>query len=416
MKQLLLAVCFVLFGAGGLLGQSRTPFIADNDMLQLIDTNTLKLQSKLYPKISSGDLNIYGFDEHEVPIYADSVYAYRLSILESQIPLEYNSYVRPYIDLYTVRRRKLAAKVLAWSKYYFPMFEVALDKAGMPMELKYLAVIESALNPMATSPVGAAGMWQFMAPTGRIYGLKTTSQYDERRDVERSTEAAIKYLANSYRIYGDWLLVIASYNCGPGNVNKAIKRSGGSKDFWKIQHYLPRETRGYVPAFVAAAYLMNYASEHNIYPDENVQIDYYTDTIQVDNRYNLHSLANALDMDVDDVKALNPAFRRGTIPFTNSPVTIKLPYKKSQQFTSLLANSDFKSEQDSELIALNRTAAPKTTTKDREIIRYRVRRGENLAEIAKDNDVTIDELKKWNRLKNTRIKAGQRIIIHRNLG
>ncbi len=395
--------------------QVRGTFVADEEMLSLIDTNTLKLNSRLYPQVTSGDLNVYGFDVQDVPIYADSVYAYRLSILESRIPLEYNEFVRPYIDLYTLRRRKLSAKVLSWSKLYFPAFEQALDRSGLPIELKYLAVIESALNPMATSPVGAAGMWQFMAPTGRMYGLKTTASYDERRDVQKSTDAAIKYLANSYRIYGDWLLVIASYNCGPGNVNKAIRKAGGIKNFWAIQKYLPRETRGYVPAFVAAAYLMNYASEHNIYPDENVQINYYMDTILVDNRYNLNSLAEALAMNPEELKQYNPALKRGMLPMSNTAVTIHLPYHKAQLFTTLQTNPDFKSNQDSVLIALNNSRSKyATTTKSGSKITYKVKRGDNLAKIADKYGVTVKEIRKWNHLKGKTVKSGQRLKI--NLG
>jgi len=389
--------------------QNKPVFIADDEMLCQLDTNTLKLNNKLYPRIPAGDLNIYGFDERDVPIYADSVYAYRLSLLESEIPLEYNSYVRPYIDLYTLRRRKLSAKVLSWSSYYFPQFEEALIRAGMPVELKYLAVIESALNPMATSPVGAAGMWQFMAPTGRIYGLKTTHSYDERRDVTKSTEAAIKYLANSYRIYGDWLLVIASYNCGPGNVNRAIRKSGGKKNFWAIQHFLPRETRGYVPAFIAAAYLMNYASDHNIYPDENVDIPYHTDTVMVDNRYNLNQLARALDMDADILKKMNPALRRGVLPFNGEKIAISLPYRKAQLFTTLQANPEFKLQQDSEMIAMHSSKKANSTGTTR--ITYKVKRGDNLTKIAMRHDVSPEQIRKWNHLKGRKVKAGQKLVI-----
>ncbi len=279
---------------------------ADLEALALIDSQTVRLAAKVSPQVSQGDLNIYGFDLEDIPIYADSVYAYRLSLLESEIPLDYNEYVRPYIDLYTIRRRKLSSKILAWSNYYFPQFEQALDREKMPMELKYLAVIESALNPAATSPVGAAGMWQFMAPTGRMYGLKTTASYDERRDVQKSTDAAIKYLRNSYRIYGDWLLVIASYNCGPGNVNKAIRKAGGVKNFWAIQQYLPKETRGYVPAFIAATYMMNYASEHNLYPSEEVEVYGLTDTIQVNNSISLPQVAALSGISIETLKQLNP--------------------------------------------------------------------------------------------------------------
>lgn len=405
----------MLFVAHTAQTQTRLTFVADGEMMGQIDSNTLRIINKLFPASSQGDLNLYGFEEHDVPIYADSVYAYRLSILESEIPLEYNSYVRPYIDLYTQRRRKLAAKILSWSKYYFPQFEQALDRAGMPLEFKYLAVIESALNPMATSPVGAAGMWQFMAPTARIYGLKTGSYYDERRDVEKSTEAAIKYLQDSYRIYGDWLLVIASYNCGAGNVNKAIRKAGGVKNFWAIQRYLPAETRGYVPAFIAAAYFMNYASEHNIYPDETISADFHCDTIMVDNRYNLMALSDMLNMDLQELKSLNPALRRGVLPFSKDPLSIKLPYDKAQLFVQLQTNPEFKNQMDENLLALNKS--DKTDKLHASVSgrsTHTVKRGENLASIARKNGMTLAELKKLNKLKSNQIKAGQKLRINRS--
>lgn len=399
---------------------------ADDEALALVDTNTIKLRNKLYPHTPAGDLNIYGFEETDVPMYADSVMAYRLSLLESEIPLDFNEYVKPYINLYTIRKRNLSSKILAWSKYYFPMFEEALDRANMPLELKYLAVIESALNPMATSPVGAAGMWQFMAPTGRMYGLKTNAIYDERRDVQKATEAAIKYLRNSYRIYGDWLLVIASYNCGPGNVNKAIKRSGGIKNFWAVQKYLPAETRGYVPAFIAAAYMMNYASEHNLYPSENVQITYHTDTIHVDASYNLAALAESLDMSLDQLLDYNPALRRSSIPFGMDKVTLTLPYEKAVKFASI-NDSSFKQSSNEQLMAMNRQIAIErkqqqlaqaTTkskkgkvTKEKNSKNVTVRKGDTLGKLADKYNVSETDLKRWNKIKGNRINAGQRLVI-----
>ncbi len=385
---------------------------ADETYLAHVDSNTLKIRNKLYPQVQQGDLNIYGFEENDIPVYADSVYAYRLSILESQIPLDYNEYVRPYIDLYTIRKRKLASKILSWSKYYFPIFEEALDKEKMPLELKYLAVIESALNPQATSPVGAAGMWQFMAPTGRIYGLSTSHYYDERRDVAKATEAAIKYLRNSYKIYGDWLLVIASYNCGPGNVNKAIKRAGGIKNFWAVQQYLPRETRGYVPAFIAATYMMNYPSEHNIYPNEDVVINYQLDTVYVDNRFTLDQLADGLKMNLDDLKNYNPSLRRGVIPFTSAKIPLTLPYDKVIEYIHLTSDSCFKPNSDKKFIAYGKQI--EFEKHSNKTILYKVKHSELLAEIADRYDVSVSQLKKWNHLKNNKIAAGKRIIIKLN--
>ncbi len=393
---------------------------ADDETLALVDTNTIKLRNKLYPVVSQGDLNIYGFEVNDLPVYADSVMAYRLSLLESEIPLPFNEYVKPYINLYTIRKRNLSSKILAWSKYYFPMFEEALDRANMPLELKYLAVIESALNPMATSPVGAAGMWQFMAPTGRMYGLRTTAIYDERRDVQKSTEAAIKYLRNSYRIYGDWLLVIASYNCGPGNVNKAIRKAGGVKNFWAVQKYLPGETRGYVPAFIAAAYMMNYASEHNLYPAENMNIEFHTDTIHVDASYNLSLLANSLDMTLEELLAYNPALRKSVVPFGIEKVTLTVPYNKAVKFASI-NDTSYKQNSNEQLLAMNRQIAiekkqqlaanssnKKKTTNSRTIT---VKRGDSLGKLANKFNVSETDLKRWNKIKGNRINSGQKLII-----
>lgn len=389
---------------------------ADEQQLATIDSNTLKWRSKLYPHVPMGDQNIYGFEPQDIPIYADSVYAQRLALLESEIPLEYNQYVRPYIDLYAVRRRGLVSKVMAWSSYYFPQFEEALDRENMPMELKYLAVIESALNPNATSPVGAAGMWQFMAPTGRMYGLKTTSSYDERRDVQKSTDAAIKYLRNSYRIYGDWLLVIASYNCGPGNVNKAIKRAGGVKNFWAVQQYLPKETRGYVPAFIAATYVMEYAPEHNLYANEDLEIFRHTDTILVDNSYSLHQLAKQLNMTVPEIQAYNPALRRGVIPFNSEKTAITLPYEKAMVFTRFNNDTDFRQKMNTEVIALNKEIEKdkRPATAHKSQVTYKVKKGDHLSVIADKYNVSVNDIKRWNKLKGTKIAVGQKLVIKKS--
>lgn len=385
--------------------------LSDNSMfLATIDSSTVKLRNKLFPAVWQGDLNLYGFEENEIPVYSNEDIKTRLSLLETEIPLDYNDQVRPYIDLYTVRKRKLLAKVLTLSKLYFPTIEEIFDRDGIPLEMKYLAVIESALNHAATSPVGAAGMWQFMAPTGQMYGLKTTNNLDERRDFIKSTEASVKYFKNSYRVYGDWLLVIASYNCGMGNVNKAIRKSGGKRSFWEIMPYLPRETRGYVPAFIAATYAMNYASEHNIYPAE-LDLNFHTDTIQVDNRYSLEQLSMALDISVDEIKQLNPALKRGYIPFTANKISLTLPYNKIIKFASVnnIANLNLADEQ---IIALANSKTKVSKTSDK--IFYKVRKGDLLATIANQYDVTVKQLKKWNHLKGSQVKKGQRLKIYTN--
>ena len=404
-------IIFILIGIIATNSISAQTVLSDNTLfLASIDSNTVKLRNKLFPIVWQGDLNIYGFEENEVPVYSNEDIKTRLSLLETEIPLDYNDQVRPYIDLYTVRKRKLLAKVLTLSKLYFPTIEEIFDREGIPLEMKYLAVIESALNHAATSPVGAAGMWQFMAPTGNMYGLKTTSNLDERRDFIKSTEASVMYFKNSYRVYGDWLLVIASYNCGMGNVNKAIRKSGGKRSFWEIMPYLPRETRGYVPAFIAATYAMNYASEHNIYPTE-LDLNYHTDTVQVDNRYSLEQLSMALDISVAEIKLLNPSLRRGYIPFTANKVSLTLPYNKIIKFASV-NNIENLNLADEQLMALA-NSKPKVS-KDTDKIFYRVRKGDLLASIANEYNVTVKQLKKWNRIKGAKIKKGQRLKIFTN--
>jgi membrane-bound lytic murein transglycosylase D len=404
-------IIFILIGIIAINSISAQTVLSDNAIfLASVDSNTVKLRNKLFPIVWQGDLNIYGFEENEIPVYSNEDIKSRLSLLETEIPFNYNDQVRPYIDLYTVRKRKLLAKVLTLSKLYFPTIEEIFDREGIPLEMKYLAVIESALNHAATSPVGAAGMWQFMAPTGNMYGLKTTSNLDERRDFIKSTEASVMYFKNSYRVYGDWLLVIASYNCGMGNVNKAIRKSGGKRSFWEIMPYLPRETRGYVPAFIAATYAMNYASEHNIYPAE-LDLNYHTDTVQVDNRYSLEQLSMALDISVAEIKLLNPSLRRGYIPFTANKVSLTLPYNKIIKFASVnnLENLNLADEQ---LMALANSKVKESKVADK--IFYRVRKGDLLVSIANEYNVTVKQLKKWNRIKGAKLKKGQRLKIFTN--
>ncbi len=411
-KIKILLYSFILLVSHTLLAQPVYTSTYNEQAIANIDSNTIKLRNKLYPQIPSGDLNIYGFEEEDVPVYADSVYQYRLSLLETEVPLDYNQYVKGYIDLYAIRKRALVAKILAYSAYYFPIVEDIFNRENIPLEFKYLAVIESALNQNAVSPVGATGMWQFMTPTGRMYGLKTTASLDERRDLIKSTEAAVKYFKNSYRIYGDWLLVIASYNCGPGNVSKAIRKSGGKRNFWEIMPYLPRETRGYVPAFVAATYVLNYAPEHNLYA-ANIPMYYHLDTVMIDNHYSVEQLALALDMTVEDIQNYNPSFRKGYIPFNNDKMVLTLPYNKAVKFGSI-NDSNFKQNAgDTELMALNKeieqSKAPKKHIAHK--IMYKVRRGELLATIADKFNVSLSELRKWNHIKGSKIRRGQRLTI-----
>ena len=262
---------FGLFGFGSLAAQNITdsinqPIMVKDPIVAMLDSlvniNHVIRYSYLNPDNKQPE-STTGFG---VPSFSDEEYALRMSRIPTPIRLTYNQSVKNYIDLYSLRRRELTSRIMGLSNLYFPMFEEVLDREGLPLEFKYLSVVESALNPLAVSPMGATGLWQFMFNTGKLYDLKVTSYLDDRKDPYKSTVAACKYFKDMYSIYGDWLLVIASYNCGPGNVNRAINRSGGKTNFWEIEKYLPSETRGYVPAFIAVCYLMNYSREHNLFP------------------------------------------------------------------------------------------------------------------------------------------------------
>lgn len=345
----------------------------------------------------------------------DSIIKLRLSKMHCVMEMPYNDYIRSFVDLYTVRKRKQLGYMLGMKDYYFPIFERNLEAGKLPLELKYLPVIESALRPTALSRVGAAGLWQFMISTGRMYGLEINSLIDERLDPIKSTHAAVKFLSDLYSIYGDWNLVIAAYNCGPGNVNKAIKRAGGSKDYWTIYPYLPKETRGYVPIFIAANYAMHYAEDHGVCKLEP-EIPLAVDTIVVNRRIHLEQVAGVLDIPVDVLQLLNPQYKRKVVPGDIKPYSIALPMKKSGDFITLI-DSIVGFKRDS-LITERRTEidlARKdfSSSSSGKVIYHKVRSGQNLGVIAKKYGVTVSNLKKWNNLSNSMIRIGQRLKIYK---
>lgn len=258
------------------------------------------------------------------PEFDKETYVDRLSRLPFVVETPYNDIVRSFIDRYAGRMRHSVSIMLGASNFYNPIFEEALESYQVPLEMKYLPIIESALNPAATSRVGAAGLWQFMPATGKKYGLEVTSLIDDRRDPIKASYAAAHFLKDLYGIFGDWTLCIAAYNCGPGNVSKAITRAGGQRDFWAIYPYLPRETRGYVPAYIAAAYIMNYYCDHNICPAKT-RLPLATDTIMITRNLHLDQVAHFTNVDIDELKALNPQYRTQLIPGHNRPCTLKLP-------------------------------------------------------------------------------------------
>ena len=282
------------------------------------------------------NLNYLEIDENcqesgENPYYSDEVIAERLSRMNTAIEMPFNNIVRQFIDRYTSRMRRSVSAWLGTQNFYMPIFEQALESYNVPMELKYLPIIESALNPKAVSRVGATGLWQFMLATGKQYGLRVNSLVDDRRDPIRSSYAAAKYLRDLYRIFGDWTLAIAAYNCGPENVNKAIRRSGGSMDYWKIYPYLPSETRGYVPAFIAANYVMNYYCDHNICP-LLTNLPERTDTVVVNQNVSLASISKFCDIDISMLRDLNPQYRRDLVNGLSEPSTIRMPLAAINRF------------------------------------------------------------------------------------
>ncbi len=260
----------------------------------------------------------------ESPYYSDEQLADRLRRMPTRIEMTYNPIVRKFIDRYVNRMRKSVSLMIGSSNFYMPIFEQALESYNVPIELKYLPVIESALNPKAVSRVGATGLWQFMLATGKQYGLRVNSLVDDRKDPIRSSYAAAKYLRDLFRIFGDWTLAIAAYNCGPENVNKAIRRSGGSRDYWTIYPYLPSETRGYVPAFIAANYIMTYYCEHNICP-MLTNLPEHTDTVVVTRNVSFNTISKFCDIDINQLRELNPQYRRDLVNGLTEPSTIRMP-------------------------------------------------------------------------------------------
>lgn len=354
-------------------------------------------------------------NSEENPIFSDSVYISRLSHIPAVMEMPYNEIVRKFIDMYTGKLRKQVSFMLGASNFYMPLFEEALDAYNVPMELKYLPIIESSLNPQATSPVGAAGLWQFMVGTGKQYGLETNSIVDERRDPIKATWAAARYLKDLYTIYQDWNLVIAAYNCGPGNINKAIRRANGAKDYWAIYNYLPQETRGYVPAFIAANYVMNYYCDHNICPME-AEIPQNTDTVQVNKSLHFEQISDICGISVDQIRSMNPQYKINIIPGDNGPCTLRLPRNYISTFID--SQDTIYNHRADELFNNRKTVTVETKeiaakpAKPRAVY-HKIRRGQTLSEIAQRYGVSVKELKRWNGLRKSKLTAGKRLRIYK---
>ncbi|MGZ4115974.1 MAG: LysM peptidoglycan-binding domain-containing protein [Bacteroidia bacterium] len=368
----------------------------------------LNLFEKGYAKINYPKNPKYNFPHDSVPRYDDMVYESRLAKLDAVSPfdLQYNPVVKGYIEMYTTRKRELVSRVMALSQYYFPMFEEQLDKYNLPLELKYLAICESALNPMAKSHSGAMGLWQFMYPTGKLYGLKVSSYVDERCDPYKSTTAACEYFQYLYSLFGDWQMVLAAYNCGPGNINKAIRRSGGKKTYWEIRPFLPKETQGYVPAFIAVNYVMSYTAEHNLYSAIPKKTFLQVDTVSVKKQISFHQIASVLDIPEDELQYLNPSYRKQVIPVVADEQSIlTLPSNKMGAFVS---NEEkiynfFKADTLNSQAILETQETMKTHT---------VKAGEHLSTIAKKYGCTVGDIKSWNGITSNTVKPGKKLTIY----
>ena len=362
--------------------------------------------------------NCLAFDEAcettgENPQFDAQTYAHRLSRLPNVIDMPYNNVVQKYIDLYSGRLRNSVAILLGRGNFYNPIFEEALESYQIPLELKYLPVIESALNPTAVSRAGAVGLWQFMITTGKQYGLEVTSLIDERRDPIKASYAAARYLRDLHDIFGDWALAIAGYNCGPNNITKAIKRAGGIKDYWKIYPYLPAETRGYVPAFIAANYIMNYYCDHNICP-VNTKLPQGTDTIQVSRNVRMERIAELCGISQEELHTLNPQYRTTLIPGEAHACTLRMPTAAINAFIEAGDSIYVPMAEVQTVIDVPVVEQPKAKKgKSKRGAKYAtVRKGDTLGAIARRNGTSIEHLRRLNGIRGNKVLAGQRIRVN----
>lgn len=403
----------------------KKTFVKDNlascvDSLWMKEVASLDIYSDLVEDIKN--INVDQIVDCELPT---ALLKERLAAMDAKSPfnIEYNQGLENIIKSFLKNRKKSFERLMGSSEYYFPLFEEALAKQNVPLEIKYLAVVESALNPKAVSKMGATGLWQFMYQTGKQYGLKIDSYVDERSDPLKSSEAAAQYMTNMYKIFGDWDLVLASYNSGPGNVAKAIRRSGGQQNYWNIRKNLPKETRGYVPAFLATMYIYEYHKEHGIVANRTSLKHFATDTIRIKKQITFKQISDLLDVPVAQLQVLNPSYKLNVIPFYfNEDHYLRLPQEKIAVFASnedqIYAYTQYESNKrerpfqiekamtvkDTANYTIQKVALPKTTY-------YQVKRGDNLSVIARKYDVKMADIKKWNKLKSNALAYGKSLKI-----
>ena len=418
--------------------ETKTVIIPVYDTIRVTITDTIRVEPKPAPRIDTLRLahspaeidslveqwsllhlaqsekryfDLYDGKEGEATLPVDTLYKYRLMDIVSPVHLPYNYIVRNFINQYLSGRWSPLSSVLSLSKYYFPIIEEELIKAGLPVELRFLPIIESNLSIRATSHMGAVGLWQFMPTTGKNLGLEINSLVDERCDVVKSTRAACRFLAHLYRVYGDWTLAIAAYNCGPGNVNRAIVRAGSEcKTFWDIYDHLPRETRGYVPKFIAATYAYTYHREHNIEPKATPEC-ITTDTVMVNRVMHLGQVASTLNIPLETLRALNPQYKLDIVPATKQAYSLRLPSRYTASFVENEAEIHSKDS-----LYLKEYINPANLDKKRAEgvgYIYTVRSGDNLSIIASRNRTTVKDIMRWNKLKSTVIRPGQKLRIEK---
>ena len=409
MKKAFLLLSFVMLAFGQVRAQ---------DTLAVENADTLLHQWYMHRQSQIPGQERFNMDSvrftTDVP---DSVLMHRLERMNSFISLPYNETVKNYMVLYSEKMPAKMGEILGLSQYYMPLFEEVFRRYDLPLELKYVAIIESGMNPRAESRVGARGMWQFMYRTALNYGLRIDSYTDERLDPVLSADAAARYFRDAYRIFGDWPLAISAYNCGSGNVNKAIKRAGGKTDFWSVYDYLPRETRGYVPAMVGAMYAFNYAAEYGLRPDP-VSMPVYVDTFHVHRNLHLRQISEVMGLPLDDVRDLNPQYYKDIVPGEGGTQVLRLPFNYTAAFLDL-QDSLYRHRADVLLSAKVQDGreiqdgrpVPTSRAGTGQWVYYKVKSGDNLGKIARKYHCTVKQLKSWNNLKSDRISIGQRLKV-----
>lgn len=373
-------------------------------------------QSNEKPRVDLDSNLIYANYHYEyVPDFTYEQVDERIKAMNTEMGFELNDRIFSFIQYFAVRNRDYTKMVLGRKDLFFPMFDSIMTKHEMPLEVKYLSIIESGLDPQIRSRVGAMGLWQFMPATARMYGMTYNGDIDDRMEPFKSTDSAAKYLKSLYRMFGDWEVAMAAYNCGPGNVRKAIRRSGGKTTFWEIYNYLPRETRGYVPQFQAMLYLLNHLEEHNFHPEEPTYA-IASEQVRLNRAFHLEKLAELTDLCVADLEVLNPSIKNRNVPSQNQTMSIRIPKARMSYLEENMAwIADSLSNKPTNLIASASLQSPETSFGgSAEPVTYRVRSGDVLGSIARRHGVTVSELKYWNNLSSNLIRVGQKLYIESN--